>query len=288
VPCRSSQKRTSKNVIYTGGGSTNQNSSVFDGAGSLIKPDGNCYGCQHDAADMQSHNIPSTVVFQWKSEDTCSHLKVGVQATNSEGRWIAGDEPLDVLIRTKAWDKHKSTAYKATLPLTVDSENTWNTTAITSQKKLSLMTRIIAECTDSYIRTDRNPVNENLVDLSNNYYWAGNGSVITRALDDKTTGKTQDWAITFDSNKAITAFQWDVSASCTSLHLESSWNGEDGEVSVIQVDMKGWASESWSDNHLCNGKLPCDIDAPSIDYYIVKIKTKGGAIPSRRIHASCN
>jgi hypothetical protein len=268
---------------------SNKNASIFDGAGSIIKPDGDCYGCQHDVADMQRHNIPSTVVFQWKSEATCTSLKIGVQAINSELRWVAGDEPLDVVIHTKAWNTDKSIAYKATLPLTVDSENTWNTTAVTSQKKLSKMTRIMAEC-EKYmsIGGNRSSINEDMVNLSGNYFWAGNGSVITRALDNNTTGKTQDWAITFDSNKAITAFQWDVSASCSSLHLESNWYGEDGEVPVVQVDMKGWSTESWPNNHLCSGKLPCDIDAPSINYYIVKIKTKDGAIPSGRIHASCN
>ena len=258
------------------------NASVFDGAGSLIKPDGSCYGCDKDAADMQSHDIPSTVVFQWKSIDNCNYLNIGVSDD-----WKVGDSPLDVVIHTKYWDDHKSISYKTTLPISVRSEGVWNTTAITSQKKLSSSVRLIAECSKTAMQGGGEDIANKFVDLSNGYLWAGNGSIITRALDSKTTGRTQDWAEVFDKNKSMTAFQWDASSACSSLLLEPDWEGVTGQENVIQVDMKSWSQEKWPDNHLCNGKLPCTINAPDNNYYIIKIKTKGGEISSGLIHAKC-
>lgn len=277
LACSSVQRKTSLNTVYQGNSSntTESKASYFDGAGSIIQTATNCWGCNKDEARMQAHNIPSTVVFQWTAESNCSYLKI--KASDNSG--------FKVTVKNKLWNDHLvKAAYKATLPITVSNKGYWNTTAITSQESLSSTKRIIAECTNSPIAFNKTNIEKDLVDFSNGYYWAGNGSIISKDGSGTGTGVTEDWAVAFNSNKAFTIFQWQSSNRCSSLLLEDSGNSS---VSVNQVDMKGWADTTWKGNHLCNGSLPCTLNAPVDSYQIVKIKTNASSVPSGTIHASC-
>jgi len=263
-----------------------ENKSYFDGVGSLIRPEQNCWGCQHDEAIMHSHEIPSTVVFQWLSNASCPYIKIGLAA---EGTGEISNSSLSVVINSKLWNSHYTgDAFKASLPLTVKNQGSWNTTAITSQKPLSSSKRIIAECTSSPMSFGKTKIKKDLVELSSGYFWAGNASIIS---GDATpvefgTGVNEDWAITFNSHKAITAFQWQSSSNCSSLKIESDWNGEDGEVEVNYVAIKNWNLSTWEDAY-CHGKLPCTISVIGDAYRIIQIYTGYSGVPSGYIHATC-
>lgn len=262
--------------------------SEFDGAGSIIRTNNNCWGCNKDEARMQAHNVPSTVVFQWTATSNCSYLKVGV----ADGAGI-GNIPLDVVVHTKRWnDQSSDTAYKATLPITVSKKDYWNTTAITSQQSLSTTIRLIAKCANEQIPFSKANIDNEFVQLVDNYYWAGNGSLIAKDnIPDYNTedaGVRQDWAIAFNQHKAMSIFQWQPSEACSSLLIDTKFGGDDDDfANVNQVDIKPWSATSWSGENLCS-QLPCIIDDPSNgNYYILKIKTNAGAVKSGYIHASC-
>lgn len=267
-------------------------SSYFDGAGSLVRPDNTCWGCDKDEARMQPHSIPSTVVFQWTANNECPYMKVGVAL--KEGSGEIGSNPFDVTVHTKTWNSHLSEeSYNTTLPITVDSKSYWNTTAITSRRSLSSKVRIIARCSKNRITKTKEFIDSPLVDLSSNYYWAGNGSLIARdnppnyAENIEDAGVKQDWAVTFSQNKAMSIFQWQPSDACPKIRIDASYGGGSSYAPVNQVSMKRWYEASWPNTNLCT-QLPCTIDAPSKNgYFILKVKTNAGAVESGHIHASC-
>jgi len=266
---------------------TSNNSSIsgiFDGAGSLVSPNEQCWGCDKDETRMHPHpGTGSTVVFQWLYDsDTCSQID------------LVADSDIEVVVKAKAWDEHLTQkAFKTTLgtnPVTLKrpSDNRWTTLAITSTNSINHMTPIYAYCktpSDTYHRGNSESIDKDLVDVTYDYFWTGTGSLITQAdvrgFDNAGIGI--DYATTFKTKNSLTSFQWYASSKCSKVKIKGY---NESSSSVNGVHIKGWAEENWSSNK-CSS-LPCTIEAPSTDaYYIIKVKSSPDAIKSGYLETSC-
>lgn len=298
-----------KNITILQSQSSGDLSAAYlDGAGSVIrttKTDGEwdnpCWGCNKDQANMQIHPSPSTVVFQWVTSTSCTHLDIGILSSEEyrnqhPDEYINPNIPLDVNIHAKEWDDFEvQTSYRTTLPVTVKSEGSWNTIAITSQKSISKVKEIVAQCSTSpMISSTIHELNEKKANLVDGYIWAGNSSIIrySNLEFNRQDAIYQDVAVGSDENKAITLFQWQPSLKCSTLKLKSGQypDGNGDSASVISVNIKGWSEKNWGSNK-CNGKLPCSISVGSDaigHYYIVRVKTKANALDGDRISAVCS
>lgn len=264
--------------------------SIIDGAGSIINPVKECWGCDRDEADMQVHTIPSTVVFQWNARsNSCPYLNIGLLDNNTFG--IDPHESLDVVIHKKKWSLTSSSTYNVELPVTITPEDTWNTIAVTSQKPLKSVQKIVAFCSDYETYTPhKTVVDSSKVEFESKYVWAGNSSIIRRDNNDSTQadGIYKDVAIGLSDNKAITLFQWQPSDNCLNLELKAGFYDENFRATINSVDMKQWSDESWTTGK-CNGVLPCTLHAPygAQSYYIIKVKSNANAFVKDYIHAEC-
>ncbi len=258
--------------------------SHFDGAGSLISPEQDCWGCNKDAAMMHGHGDnqgkPSTVVFQWLNSPECDHIDIHTEPDIGK-----------VVVRAKAWSDHLTqTAYKSTLPVSVEAEGKWNTVAITSTIPVKSVSgekvMVSADCKpqSESKKGRKTEVSKDLVGFDFDYYWTGNGSVISQAGTG--FGKDKDLAVTFHSHKSLTVFQWYTESSCRRLKLSDKsgqmvglYGEHDG------VSFKKWDEKSWS-LKICDS-LPCTLEAPDSRYYIVKIKSEANALLSGELMAEC-
>jgi hypothetical protein len=260
---------------------------IFDGAGSLISPNESCWGCDKDEARMHPHYPRgSTVVFQWVyDKETCEHID------------IYADRDLEVVIRAKNWSSDKTeSAVKGVVgrdkPISIKSTNLrdlWSNIAVTSTSPVSETVKIVAYC-----KRDIDPIHrygivefeKNLVYLTQNYFWAGTGSLITKATarDFDSSGIGKDFALSLSKYRSFTSFQWYTSNQCPSITIK-----EYGSSSKIdEIKIKEWSSKNWSEN-LCSS-LPCTINAPTIDnYYIIKVKREPDVTTiNKYIIAECN
>jgi len=260
-------------------------SGIFDGAGSLVSPKDDCWGCDKDEARMQPHNgVGSTVVFQWwYDKDICSQID------------LIANEDIDVVVRAKGWNKHLTEKeFKVTLgqnPITLkrpNVNNDWTTLAITSIKPVTDTTPIYALCktsSDEYKKGNRETSgNPSLVDVTSNHYWTGTGSIISQATPRPKYpyGVSKDDAVTFKTKKSLTSFQWDTT-NCND--IEVSNDGTNKYTDAI-VDIKPWYESSWN-KEICKS-LPCKIHRGGEAYYIIKVKTKPNAIKQNKfLHAEC-
>ena len=290
---------------------TSSQTSIVDGAGSLVSPNENIAGGNHDYALMNPHNSSkSTVVFQWLYNiDSCSHIDL-----------FAYPNALDVTIQAKKWSGHSmKKAFNVTLnPYNKnnleDNSNTldlsngisleqaetncngddivgcdWTTLAVTSQRPLRRGEYIIAHCRDnsaSIKRGNRKDITPTLVNLPSDYFWTGTGSLISkignRNFEEAGVGK--DYAVTYNSNKSFTTFQWYASDICRKVKVKGY---KEGYSSINEVSIKKWDDNSWSSNK-CGNSLPCTISAPILNkYYIIKVKGNAGAIKTGYLQTEC-
>ena len=273
---------TSKNTIAI----PNITHSIFDGAGSLVNPNKVCFGCNQDTAKMHPHNGEnSTVVFQWYyDENSCS--KLDIVSENSIG---------DVLIRAKAWDGHiTKTAIKVKLDKDVpisfnraDTNSNWTTFAITTTKPLTTSNKIDIVCktpNDTFKNGVRSTVTKDLIGISRGYFWTGTGSIIsqTEQLRRSGYGISKDLAVTFNSHKSLTSFQWDTT-SCHKIVITSD-RSEDNYVNNVIVDKKYWNFEAWEE--VCT-ELPCKLYESATQYFILKVKSDSGVIDNEQLQVKC-
>ena len=287
---------------------TSSQTSIIDGAGSLVSPNENIAGGNYDYALMQPHaSAKSTVVFQWLYDiDSCSHIDL-----------FSYPNALDVTIQAKKWSGHTiKKAFNATLNVynpknfesnTLDLSNgisleqaetncndtvtgcNWTTLAVTSQKPLKKGEYIIAHCRDnstSIKRGNRQDITPTLVNLPNNYYWTGTASLISRIEDRgfEYAGVGKDYAVTYNSKKSFTTFQWYASDICSKVKIKGY---KESSSSINEVAIKKWNDSSWSSNK-CGNSLPCTISAPKLDkYYIIKVKSNANAIKSGYLQTEC-
>lgn len=245
--------------------------SIFDGAGSLIKPTVACYGCDKDEAKMHPHQGHlSTVVFQWLHDQaSCDVLE------------IYADPATAVTISAKAWndtDVKQATqvSLSAQSPFYLEAINTWTTFSVTSNNPINTPVRISAFCAQSKSTSVANQATfPSAVRVDNNAHWMGTGSLISRYNQDD-YGINKDVAIGSHTDNALTSFQWLASQSCTAIKV-----GDHGNIETFRnalVSIKEWNAAFFEP--YCNA-LPCRIDNASPDtYYVIKVESGAGEFPN--------
>lgn len=252
--------------------------SHLDGAGSLVSPSKDAYGANKDVAPVFSHSIPSTVVFQWLKTSACHHIDI----TSSGLTYVQ--------VNSKPWDKTlPEESYIGYLPLSVPARATWNTVAVTTVGAISGSSSISAACKSStslnsnyYSASTTTPDYIQFDDIrtsTDNYYWSGNGSVIS-GLGGTGYGIDRDDVQMFYLLDGMGVFQWYRSSSCPKLKL-STTNGQ--YVSFMNTDndgvkIKPWDASDWG-VHECTS-LSCTVSRSSNGYYIVKVRMPGGVVTS--------
>jgi len=248
---------------------------IFDGAGSLINPSQNCYGCDRDIAVMHPHpGTGSTVVFQWLYDNSkCEFLD------------LTANSDIGVVIKAKAWSEHLTQkAFKTTLsstPISLKRSGDWTTFAITSESSISNEVWITAQCrkpNDTFYNGSTQSVAKNLVDVTYDYYWTGTGSIISQA-NRAGYGVDYDIATTFSTKNSLTSFQWYSSSKCHKLEVS------DGSSTFhnASVSVKLWNDKNFS--QVCSS-LPCTI-TKSDGYYVIKVKSDANEFNGGTIQAAC-
>jgi hypothetical protein len=266
---------------------------IFDGAGSLVSPNKECWGCDRDEARMQPYGgVGSTVVFQFYKNANCSHIDI-------RSKYDIGE----VIIRSKGWRQTDLTekAYRyANLtigdadklkqggvsiePTSDRASNGWTTLAITTVNPISRTTPIYAFCrTDSDIFNSggREKVDTDLVDVTYDYFWTGTGSLIS-LTNQSGFGSKKDWAVPFKTVNSLTSFQWETT-NCKEIRIT---NGTTNNYTDATVDIKGWAESHDAWEQVCS-QLPCTVQKSSNAYYILKIKSEVNTISEGYLQAQC-
>ena len=248
--------------------------SYFDGAGSLVRPSESCWGCNKDEAIMHPRaGRASTVVFQWLYDaDLCEH--VDVTTTPNVG---------PVVVRARSWSDHlMSLAFASTTPVSVPTQGSWTIFSVTSDKPLTSDVSVQAFCKPrGDARTgSSNNFTKDLVGFDNDYFWSGNGSLISKS-NKKGVGATEDYAVTYSTHRSLTVFQWYSSSSCSKVIVgDSGGAGATGSVS-----MKEWSALDFG-AEICS-RLPCTVSTASNGYFLIKVKSEANAVPSGRLSATC-
>ncbi len=276
----------------------NYSQSIFYGAGSIVCPDvKNFYGCDKDIAKMHpnSENLPSTVVFQWKYDETyCPYLKIYTY------------EPLYAKVGIKTWYLNKTQeAYKARLDgegiiISRPARNSnWFNIVVTSVNSIDRVVEVYATCVNSLGGNSKEILDNFYVDVTGDYYWTGTASIMSFLYPNRSGfGINRDYIILFypeniTGKKTFSSVQWYVSNSCSSLRLETKCVESNGLVQandkfdVYEVSYKGWSEDNtkWRRVSSCNS-LPCTVTPDISGYIILKVKGKPSA-PSCVIELKC-
>jgi len=254
----------------------------FDGAGSLVSPQEDCWGCNHDVAAMHPHpGTGSTVVFQWLyDENHCKHID------------LHANQNMQVIVKSKAWSEHLTQqASKMNLGPNQrislsrpDNNQVWTTLAVTSTQSLNQSAQVFATCkrsSDTFEQGSRENLPTSLVDVTYNYFWTGTGSLISQATKRTGFGIEKDLAITFSQHNSLTSFQWLANNKCPRLEISSVTGG----AARADVATKVWNQANNAYSPKCTS-LPCQISADA-NFYIVKIKSEANAIPGGGLKAIC-
>lgn len=268
--------------------SSAQSAGIFSGAGSLVSPHENCYGCNKDIVRLHRENgIGSTGVFQWRYDATdCSHLDI--YSNKNLG---------DVIIKSKSWGNdyiHKAfkVSLKAYERVSLKPDDTWTTFAVTTTNSLkSASADVVAECKsdgDTFHRANRVSVATDPVDVTHGYDWTGTGSLITFSSEPAGSfGRDKDIANTrtVDSKNAFTTFQWYADGGCSSVRV--SRNNSSVPAHINSLSIKKWyePNSKWKTTN-CH-ILPCDVSVNSDGYYIMKIGSQKGALNGEHLLVEC-
>lgn len=255
--------------------------SAFDGAGSIVRPNENCWGCNKDEAKMHPRkDRTSTVVFQWMYDaNTCEHVDISTSPNIGT-----------VSVQARGWSDHLTkTGFASTLPTSVTTQGgTWNIFSVTSTKPLTSDVSVFAYCknnSDPKVGSKTSFTTPNLVEFDESYFWSGNGSIISLS-NQSGYGGTKDDAVTFNGvgHNSLTVFQWYKKSSCPNLQISAP--SASSSIGINGVSIKPWNALDFGSN-LCT-QLPCTISAPADgNYYLVKIKSASAAIPGNMLRASC-
>lgn len=256
--------------------------SNFHAAGSLIKPSGDCWGCNKDQANMQPDTTSSTVVFQWLyNNEECRYID------------IKSDDITDVYISSKNWKEtniNSYKTYKAKLPVTIvnNGGDNFNTISVTSTEPLDNIAKVFGYCSQSVASGTKTKIDSYDIEFSNGYNWAGNGSIISGGTKDSIGyGRTKDVARVHTDKKSLSAFQWQPSDRCEELRIAGGFNGDksfNGKLSV-----KGWNKTSYNEVSNKSTSFPKTLKGYGTSgyYYVIKIETEKGAVSSGYIQAEC-
>lgn len=256
--------------------------SYFDGAGSLINAPTEGWGYNKDMAKMHSHDIPSTVVFQAKRNGSCNSVEISSSPNKS----------LNVAVKLKAWDENIiEDSYIVKLPTIINLNKTWNTIAVISKEKLSSSEYITMKCNSNAAMSksgfnDAQPSKDySLVGFQGKYYWSGNGSLIAGKYTGNTFGKDIDYVSVFYDKKSLMAFQWLPTDNCQELQI-SELDSYGGNNLPVSISMKKWDEDETKWKNKCS-KIPCIINRPNNDYYLIKIKNSPEEGAYNGIKADC-
>jgi hypothetical protein len=206
----------------------------FHGAGSLISPSLDCFGCNRDTDAIHADGKPGLVLFQWYYNPTyCDHIDIAVDG-------MSYAKP--VKIRTGAWNYRTGDKnYSAILPVSVeaasaDSQYPWNVTAVTVDAFSSPAT-VTATCkVSAKVGTKTAEVNPNPkgIDLENGWTWQGNGSLIS-TIPSSDFGVVMD-VVNLTTAKGAAFFQWQKSTKCKNLNITAGLAGN------YKLRLRGWDS----------------------------------------------
>jgi hypothetical protein len=272
--------------------------SIYDGTGSLINANQECWGCNKDEADMQVHeNKNSTVTFQILKDDLkCNHIDIHAGINMGQ----------EVIISAKEWKSKKiERSYRVKLPvgkysskdgISLRLEHGWTTISITSTKPIDKVTPIYAYCRSSIDELNEiglEEISPIMTKLENNHYYLGNGSLITASKDNGQDGFgiTRDLAVTSERYNAETSFQvLSNKDSCQEVTIYNYNNNirKITKATVEDIFIKGWAESKWKPTS-CE-KLPCTINTffskdNSPAYMLINIKTR--ANNNQQLYAKC-
>ena len=269
-------------------------SGIFDGAGSLVSPDDNCWGCNKDEVKLHQHlGTGSVGVFQWLYDaSTCSHIDI-----------YSNENLENVVIKTKEWASGETEeSFTVTLDaydkVSIKPNGIWTTLAITTEETLKTSkASLYAYCktdSDTFYDANRKDTTKDLVDVTSNYYWTGTGSLITQSSQSESYyGKNKDWAKTYESQakNSFTSFQWYTNYGCTKVTVSKEGSSYFSPTEGIFI--KNWDQDNstWSDSGCST--LPCTVEAPSLyNYYIIKVKTaspnSSSSLNNEYLQVKCN
>lgn len=254
----------------------NEETSAFDGAGSLVNAKQECWGCNKDEVKMHAHtDKQSTVVFQWLHDPyQCEFIN------------LYATESIEVMIRAKDWSSNETQlAFKTILsknPISLSKVADWTTLSITSLEPLSTETLITADCrkpSEPFSQGSKEIVEADSVGISNNTFWAGTGSIISQA-NRSGYGADRDKAITLKNTNSLTSFQWYASDTCKTLKIS-------GDASaprlLANVSIKEWNQKKFTQT--CSS-LPCTISQPE-GFLIITVSSEASEFKGVTIEASC-
>lgn len=210
------------------------NTPEFHGAGSLISPEKNCYGCNADLDALHADGQAGLVLFQWyHTPDRCDHIDISVSNMSYA---------LPVKIRSGSWDSRiNDKHFVAKLPTSIDASggsSPWNVTAITFDP-LTMPGIVTAKCSvSSKVGTPFSyaPVATETqgIALANGWTWQGNGSLISSLAPGASGyGVTQD-VVNLTSEKGAAFFQWQKTFYCKNLQISAKIAGN------YKLRLRGW------------------------------------------------
>ncbi len=264
--------------------------SIFDGAGSLVAPDDDCFGCNRDYVRLHKHSGKgSTGVFQFKFDsESCQHVNIysssdlGIVSIKSKG-WSGDSTTTAFKVKLNAYDK-----------VSLLATNAWTTFAVTTDEPLKSKTAtLVARCASKgskiYI-PKKYSIPKGHVDVESGYSWTGTGSLITQSSGYRSYGQTKDWAHTFETKKSLTSFQWYANSGCQQVVISKQGTNNNAYVPINSIFIKRWddSNDKWK-KQSCQSKLPCLVKNPYYGngYYVLKILTNPHALDGGQIQVTC-
>lgn len=228
------------------------------------------YGLTYDISKVHSTSPDNPVVFfQWQRDHSDGkNLRITAEsdyssATITYGYW---DSP-----RTER-TSHKNVSLPFILDPTTDGfsseDGSWFIIAVSFKNNpQNNHSTIKAEATDKS-GTNYSPVLAEQINLGNNSYWSGNGSLISYASGNKHGyGLTYDIAAVYPDIKSSVFFQWEIDSSDGKSTKISSDNGCFNQVKITTGQ---WSSREYDSSIIVN--LPYIINTTKDDGHWVLIR----------------
>lgn len=251
----------------------------FDGAGSLIDPERGtaCSGCGEDLVKLHSRGEQSSAGFfqVFRIPDICESVDLkGLNAGTVEVRSWSGYGT-----DSKYYEVSNSShiiPLKATL---------WNLIAFKTNAPIPTgQTKTITATCLSDNNSNVTEVSGSPMQFDNNYFWGGNGSLISHTNNQYSSdtqagyGRDTDTAVLLRDHKTLSVFQVTNSSSCGKIRFKTPLS--------FNLSWKLWDEKDWRDSKSFN-----DDDVftfPTNDYWwILKIEAPRTNINDTRIDAIC-
>jgi len=256
----------------------------FHGAGSIIKTEAGCFGCNKDLAKVQATGKKGLVSFQWKyNRDNCDFINISAQGF--------GINELTVGIIAGEWS-HRSNDkyYRATLPVSIGYPRAgFNVAAVMMPVDVPSSVIIRAECGTHNPRDTKTEISRNEigVELTDGHIWNGSGSIISSSTAPSTGyGRVKDIAFINGSESiGATVFQWQRSSRCQALKIRAEDRYRKDSYPSVELAIKGW------DEHPNNATkrfvtLPYTLNMGTNNYYVISVKL-ATSNPADYIYADC-